>query len=95
MLATVIAKRGEWQNSCNPSPLVPAMPKFLLVIVPAIWIVAIAILSVQNATPVAIKFLGLQSVDLPVGVVLSFFAAGSMVITAGLWWLLSQGRRSR
>jgi uncharacterized integral membrane protein len=71
------------------------MPKFLLVIVPAIWIVAIAILSVQNATPVGIKFLGLQSVDLPVGIVLSFFAAGSMVITAGLWWLLSQGRRSR
>jgi len=69
------------------------MPKLLLVLVPAIWIVAIAILSVQNATPVAIKFLGLQSVELPVGVVLSFLAAGSMVITAGLWWLLAQGRR--
>ncbi len=95
MLATPISERCEWQNSFNPSSLVPAMPKLLLVIVPAIWIVAIAILSVQNATPVAVKFLGIQSVELPFGVVLSFFAAGSMVITAGLWWLLAQERRSR
>ena len=93
MLATLIAEHPEWQNSSSPSQTLPAMQKPLLVLIPAIWIVAIAILSVQNATPVTINFLGLQSVELPFGVVLSFFAAGSMVITAGLWWLLTNSRR--
>jgi hypothetical protein len=45
---------------------------FLLVCLPALWIAAIAILSVQNATPVALQFLWFESVELPVGVVLSF-----------------------
>jgi uncharacterized integral membrane protein len=71
------------------------MQKLLLVLISATWVVAIAILAVQNATPVAIKFLGLQSVELPFGVVLSFFAASSMVITASLWWLLNRPRRLR
>ena len=64
------------------------MQKFLLVVIPAVWIVAIAILSVQNATPVAVQFLGLKSVELPLGVVLSFCAAGGMLIAAGLVLLL-------
>jgi uncharacterized integral membrane protein len=57
---------------------------FLLVCLPALWIAAIAILSVQNATPVALQFLWFESVELPVGVVLSFCAAGAMVLTTGL-----------
>lgn len=70
------------------------MRKLLLVMVPAVWIVTIAILSVQNATPVVIQFLGLQSVELPIGVVLSFCTAGGMVITAGLI-LLFGGKHRR
>ena len=57
---------------------------FLLVCLPALWVAAIAILSVQNATPVSLRLLWFQSVELPVGVVLSFCAAGAMVLTAGL-----------
>ncbi|MEM6839853.1 MAG: DUF1049 domain-containing protein [Cyanobacteria bacterium P01_C01_bin.120] len=71
------------------------MPKLLLTIIPAGWIVAIAILSVQNATPVTIKFLGLQSVALPFGVVLSFGVAGGLIVTAGLLLLLGGRRRRR
>ncbi|MDA0672767.1 MAG: hypothetical protein O3C67_03555 [Cyanobacteria bacterium] len=56
----------------------------VLALLPALWIVAIAILSVQNATPVALRFLWFQSVELPLGVILSFCAAGAMVVTVAL-----------
>jgi uncharacterized integral membrane protein len=41
----------------------------------AIWILAIAIFSVQNATPVSLKFLAFESIQIPVGVVLAFCVA--------------------
>ena len=69
------------------------MQKLLLITVPALWIVAIAILSVQNATPVSLKFLGMQSVELPVGVILSFGVAGGMLVTTALLLLLRRQRR--
>lgn len=71
------------------------MQKLLLVVIPAIWVMAIAMISVQNATPVTIQFFGLKSVELPFGVVLSFCTAGGMVVTAGLVWLLGGQRRFR
>ncbi|MGD1941340.1 MAG: hypothetical protein ACFB0G_08495 [Leptolyngbyaceae cyanobacterium] len=58
------------------------MQQLLLVLILALWVMVIAIVSVQNATPVAIEFLGLRSVELPVGVVLSFCVAGGLVVTA-------------
>jgi len=65
--------------------------KSFVVLLLALWVVAIAIISVQNATPVGIKFLGLESVSLPVGVVLGFGAAGGMVVSAGvLLWLTTR-----
>lgn len=69
------------------------MQKLLLVILPAGWIVAIAILSVQNATPVAVQFLGLQSVELPFGVMLSLGVAGGMLVTTLLLVLWGGQRR--
>jgi uncharacterized integral membrane protein len=41
-------------------------------VIVAAWVSAIAILSVQNAAPVALKFLIFQSIQMPVGVVLAF-----------------------
>ncbi|MEO1294244.1 MAG: hypothetical protein AAFW75_00280 [Cyanobacteria bacterium J06636_16] len=67
------------------------MQKLLLAPLTAIWIVAIAILSVQNATPISVQFLAFRSVQLPFGVVLSFCVAGGMLITALLLALF--GRR--
>jgi lipopolysaccharide assembly protein A len=37
----------------------------------ALWIVAIALLSVQNASLVSLNFLGWRSIDLPWGLVLA------------------------
>ncbi len=55
------------------------MQKLLWVGLTASWVMAMAILSVQNATPVSVKFLGFRSVELPFGVVLSFGVAGGML----------------
>ena len=53
------------------------LTNLLVSLVLAAWAVAIAILSVQNATPVSLNFLTFQSIQLPVGVVLGFsFAVG-------------------
>jgi uncharacterized integral membrane protein len=60
------------------------MNRLFWVVIPAIWVVAIAIVSVQNATPISLRFLAFRSVELPFGVMLSFCAAGGMVLTAAL-----------
>ncbi|NER83972.1 MAG: DUF1049 domain-containing protein [Leptolyngbya sp. SIO1D8] len=69
------------------------MQKLGLIILPAIWVIAIAIISVQNATPISIRFLAFRSVELPFGVVLSLCVAGGMV-AAGLLISLLGIRRS-
>lgn len=52
--------------------------KTLLTLVVAVifagWIGGVAILSVQNFTPVTFKFLTLQSVEIPLGIVLALSA---------------------
>ena len=58
------------------------MVKLLVAVIPAILVVAIAILSVQNATPVAITFLRGSTVELPVGIWLAFSLAFGMALTA-------------
>ncbi len=64
------------------------MARLLLAVIPALWVAAIAIVAVQNATPVSIRLLTLQSIDIPFGVLLAFGAAGGMVAAAvGLWLL--------
>ena len=44
-----------------------------------VWVVAIAILSVQNATPVSLKFLTFESIELPVGLLLAFCAGVGII----------------
>jgi uncharacterized integral membrane protein len=58
------------------------MVRFAFAIIPAIWVVAIAIVAVQNATPVSIRLLNLESIDIPFGVLLAFFVAGGMLAAA-------------
>jgi uncharacterized integral membrane protein len=64
------------------------MVRFAFAIIPAIWVVAIAIVAVQNATPVSIRLLNLESIDIPFGVLLAFFVAGGMLAAALLLVLL-------
>ena len=54
------------------------MANLLTSLIIAFWISAIALLSVQNARPVSLRFLFWQSVEIPVGLVLAFTAAFGM-----------------
>lgn len=48
------------------------LPILLISLIVALWIGAIAILSVQNFTPVSLNLLAFQSIEIPVGLVLAF-----------------------
>lgn len=61
----------------------------------ASWVMAIAILSVQNAAPVSLKFLTFESIQLPVGLVLAFSAVVGimgMALVQPLWSLVGSGQ---
>lgn len=58
----------------------------------AIWVVAIALLSVQNATPVSLQFLGFSSIQLPVGLVLASSTGLGMIGGAMALSLFRKGR---
>jgi len=63
----------------------------------AAWIGAIAILAIQNFTPVSLKFLAFESIQLPVGIVLAF-SVGIGVIGgafAPILWQLAGGQRQQ
>ncbi len=63
----------------------------------AAWIGAIAILAIQNFTPVSLKFLAFESIQLPVGIVLAF-SVGLGVIggaIAPVLWQLAGGQRQQ
>jgi uncharacterized integral membrane protein len=51
----------------------------LVSVVVALWVSAIAILSVQNFTPVSLRLLNFQSIEIPFGLVLAFSAGIGMV----------------
>jgi uncharacterized integral membrane protein len=57
------------------------------------WIGAIAILSIQNFTPVSVKFLAFESIQLPIGIVLAFSAGIGLIggaLVPALWQLAGQ-----
>jgi uncharacterized integral membrane protein len=68
------------------------MANFLASLIVAFWISAIALLSVQNATLVTLRFLTFQSVQMPLGVVMAF---GVTLGTVGTALLLPLGRDRR
>ncbi|GAB4135500.1 MAG: hypothetical protein Fur0046_08300 [Cyanobacteria bacterium J069] len=57
----------------------------------ALWVSAIALLSVQNATPVELRFLTGKTVPIPIGLLLGFGASVGMV---GAALVLPGGDRS-
>jgi uncharacterized integral membrane protein len=48
----------------------------------SVWIALAAIFSVQNARLVSLQFLGLQSIQMPLGILLAF------AVLAGIWTAL-------
>ncbi|MGB3293332.1 MAG: DUF1049 domain-containing protein [Phormidesmis sp.] len=69
------------------------MVKFLVVTVSAALAVAIAILSVQNATLLPVTFLGATTIPLPVGIWLAFGVGIGMIGTALLLSIFGFGRK--
>lgn len=68
---------------------------FLTSLVVAVWVIAIAIISVQNATPVSLKFLTFQSIQIPMGLVLAFSAGVGLIgmaLLQPLWGLAGIGQ---
>ncbi len=55
------------------------LPILLISLIVATWVGAIAILSVQNFTPVALNLLAFRSIEIPVGLVLAFSVGIGMV----------------
>lgn len=64
------------------------MIRLIFAVVPALWVVVIAIIAVQNATPVSLRLLNLQSVNIPFGVLLAFCVAAGMLAAAVLLLVL-------
>lgn len=58
------------------------MVNFVVSSLTAIWVSAIALLSVQNATPVTLRLLGFQTVPIPIGLLMGFSASAGLVGTA-------------
>jgi uncharacterized integral membrane protein len=71
------------------------LANLLTSIIVATWVMGIAILSVQNAEPVSLRFLNFRSVQIPVGLVLAFCAVVGiigMALLQPLWGLTSYGQ---
>jgi uncharacterized integral membrane protein len=69
---------------------------FLTTCIVALWVATIAILSVQNFTPVAFQFFTFRSIQMPIGIVLALAVGLGAVGTALLQLLLgTSGSGSR
>ncbi|MTJ48975.1 DUF1049 domain-containing protein [Dolichospermum sp. UHCC 0259] len=60
------------------------LANFFILVIIAVWVVAIALISVQNATPVSLQFLVFQSIQIPFGLMLAFGVAVGLLGTAVL-----------
>ncbi len=70
------------------------MIKLLTAIIPALLIVAVAILSVQNATLIPLTFFSFTTIALPVGIWVAFAFSIGMIGTALLISLFGIGKRA-
>jgi uncharacterized integral membrane protein len=68
---------------------------FLISILMAAWIGAIAVFSIQNIEAVSLKFLTFESIQFPVGVLLSFCLGTGMVVGASAPWLWPRPKRTK
>lgn len=66
-------------------------------IILAAWIAAIAILSIQNITPISLKFLVFQTIQMPLGIILAFSVGIGAIAgaIAPVLWQLANGQRER
>lgn len=55
------------------------MTRFFTSLIVAFWVSAIALIAIQNATPVSLQFLNVQTIEIPLGLVMAFSASIGMV----------------
>lgn len=55
------------------------MARLLTALIVAFWVCTIALIAAQNGTRVSLQFLGMQTIAIPLGIVLAFAAAIGMV----------------
>lgn len=67
----------------------------VLSIIIALWIMAIAIISVQNATAVSLRFITFASIQIPVGLLLAFCVAIGIIATSLIQPLLGKSNRKK
>ena len=60
------------------------LANFFILVIIAVWVVAIALISVQNATPVSLQFLVFQSLQITFGLMLAFSVGVGLLGTAVL-----------
>lgn len=70
------------------------MVRLLTASILAFWVCAIALIAAQNGTRVSLQFLGMQTIEIPFGIMLAFSAAIGMVSAALVLPLLQSGRVS-
>lgn len=58
------------------------IPPILASVILALWVSGMAILSVQNATPISLKFIGFRSIEMPVGIILAFTVSAGVIISS-------------
>jgi uncharacterized integral membrane protein len=78
--------------------MMPSANSVVAIAITAVWTVAIALITLQNAEPVSLRFLSFLSVPLPFGLVLALSATVGMLGTVAITWLwqsrISRHRRS-
>lgn len=58
------------------------MAQFLATLILAFWVCTIALIAAQNGARVSLQFLGMQTIEIPFGLMLAFCVAIGMVGTA-------------
>jgi uncharacterized integral membrane protein len=57
-----------------------AIANLLTAILIGAWLIAVATLSIQNVTPLSVRFLSFQSVEIPFGILLTFAVVVGLVV---------------
>ncbi|MDJ0509691.1 MAG: LapA family protein [Crocosphaera sp.] len=75
--------------------IVATVKNIIISILLAFWLGAIAIFSIQNIRMVSLKFLLWDSIELPIGVLLSFCVGGGLIIGSFFPLFLKRTQKKR